>query len=453
MHEVAIIGAGPAGYVAAIRSAQLGKDTVLIEEENLGGICLNKGCIPTKTLLASTELLSKIKNASSFGINTGSVSFDFTKMMQRKNDVVLKLREGIAYLLQARKISLLRGHARLINSTRISLDNKEIDAKNIIIAAGSRPLELPNINFDSRDILSSNDLLEINAPPESLVIVGGGVIGCEFATIFAELGTKVTVLEMTAQLIPGEDREVAKALEVSLKKKGIDIFTASSVQSAVKQEKGLCVTTSDGKKLYASKVLLSVGRKANLENMGLEEAGVATDGKFVKVNNRLETSTPNIYAAGDITGGYLLAHAASYEGVVAAENISGIKKQADYFCVPSCVYTEPGVASVGINEDKAKQQNLDYSSAKFPFKALGRAHATGDTEGFVKLIVNKKTQELLGCQIIGPHASDLIAEAALAIGASLKVKDLAETIHAHPTFSESIMETAHKIYGSPIHML
>jgi len=453
MYDVGIIGAGPAGYVAALRCAQLGGSVILFEKENVGGVCLNKGCIPTKTLLGSIELVSSIRKAANYGIDVGSVSLNFAKMTERKKEVILKLRQGVAYLLSARKVTLLQKEAKLLSPTQIEAAGERIECKNIIIASGSRPALVPGIEFDGAGIISSDELIEISSVPESLIIVGGGVIGCEFANIFCELGAKVTIVEMMPQLLPAEDREIAKNLEAALRKKGVDIFTKTKITGVQKEDGQYRALIGEGLSVSASKILVATGRRPNLEGVGLEGAGVLFERKFIKVDSQLRTNLANVYAAGDVVGGYMLAHVASYEAIIASENIFGQSRSADYRFVPNCIYTDPEIASVGINEDKAKGENLAYNVAKFPFRALGKAHAIGKEEGFVKLIVDKEGQKILGCQIIGPHASDLIAEVTLACRCAITPKELMETIHAHPTLSEAVAEAAHKASGSPVHMI
>ncbi|NQT45976.1 MAG: dihydrolipoyl dehydrogenase [Candidatus Omnitrophica bacterium] len=421
-YDIAILGGGPGGYVAALYGAQCEQKVCLIEGSELGGTCLNRGCIPTKSILSSTE------------INTNK---DLKGLIEDKDKIVATLRGGIASLLKARKVDLVQGFGKIKSPGVITVDSKTINAKSIIIATGSSPVELPNLLFDHKKILSSDDLLVLTKRPESLLIVGGGVIGCEFATIFNRLGTKVTIVEMMDHILPGLDKELAQRLTSNLKRRGIVVKTGTKVNSL--------------EDFPAESVLVCVGRRPNSKGIGLDALSIKTERGKILVDDRLRTSAKGVYAIGDVIGGYLLAHVASHEGLVAVDNIIGKDKRIDYKAVPNCIYTDPEIATVGIGEDEAKKSGVSIKSAKFPYMGIGKAHAIGKTEGFFKIIASADTDKVLGVEIMGAHATDLIAEAALAVKLGATVEDLKETIHAHPTLAEGLMEAAHKLHGKPIH--
>lgn len=454
IHDVCVIGAGPAGYVAAIRAAQLGAKVVLVEKDQLGGICLNWGCIPTKVLVSCLELFSKINEAEKFGIDIkGQAQLNFSNMMARKDQIVQKLRSGIEILLKARKIEVLKQKAVFVDEKTVIAGDEKITAKNFILATGSSPAELPFLKFDGENILTSSDILSMKEPPKSILIIGGGVIGCEYASILSQIGTEVAIIEMLPNLLPGEDKELGKRLEVIFTQKGIKVLANTMVQKAARTGDEFIVETNTGKMISAQKILVSIGRKFNTQDLGLEKCGVRTDKGEIAVDQFLKTNVDNIYSAGDVKGGYLLAHVASYEGIVASENILGHKRKVDYKTVPSCIYTSPEIASVGLTQDEALAQGYKVKVGKFPFQALGKAQILGQPEGFVKLIADEKTDKILGAQILGPHATDLIAEISVAIKAGLSANDLSETIHAHPTLPEAIMEAAAKANQKAIHIL
>lgn len=456
--RLGIIGAGPGGYVAAIKAAQLGAEVLIVEDTEVGGTCLNSGCIPTKTLLASTELYSKVKEMDRFGLQLeGSVQPRLDLMMARKRNVVETQVKGIKRLFKSWGIKLIQGKGRLKapDLIEVSTDEgtEEIKVDSVIVATGSRPAEIPLFPFDGRTILNSTDALELTEIPRSLLIVGAGVIGCEFACIFRELGTEVTLIELLPRAVSTEDEEISDLLEREFKKKKIKLFTGVKAERVELKEDGVHTHLSDGRELVTERVLVSIGRSFNSEGIGLEEVGVAKGERGeIKVNRRMETSVKGVYAVGDVTGGILLAHVASKEGIVAARNIMGEDVEMEYNVVPAAIFTSPEIASVGLREHQAKEMGLSYITGHFPFRALGKAHAMGEISGLVKVIADSRTDRVLGVHIIGPHASDLIHEAALAIRASLKVKDIVETIHAHPTLSEGIMEAAEDVHGSAVHL-
>ena len=422
--DIAIIGAGPGGYIAAIYAAMHGKKTVLIEKDSVGGVCLNRGCIPTKTLIA---LVHKKEN------------LDFPGMLDKKNEIVKKLRSGIEMLLKAKKVEVKKGKAKLIDKGVIDVNGERVEADSIIIATGSRPVELPDFKFDGKKILSSNHLLALPKTPKKLLIVGGGYIGCEYAYIFSSLGAEVTIVEMFDSLLPNMDKDLSKAIELNFKKRKIKIL--------------LKTKASESLKASYDEILVCVGRRSNIEDMGLQELGIKTDKGRIAVDEYLRTSADNVYAIGDVIGQNMLAHVASHEGITAVRNIMGKNVKMDYTAVPCCVYTEPQIATVGLSKDEVEAKGLKVKQSKFPFSALGKAHAIGYTEGFVKMLVNDKDNTVLGVQIVGAAATELIAEATLAVRLKLKAEDVLETIHAHPTLSEGLMEAAFGITGKPIHTL
>ncbi len=453
-YDVSILGAGPGGYVGALYAAQLGLKTCLIEEDKIGGVCLNSGCIPTKALVASAKALSCIRNSENLGITARNVTFDFQIIAKRKKEIVEKLKNGIESLLKARGVVIKRAKGTLIDKDTIKTDKETIRSKYIIIATGSNALDIPCAKFDGKSVLSSKEMLQLDSAPNELVIIGGGAIGCEFASIFSELGTHVTIIEMLEHLIPGGDTEISKRLQVALKKKNIGVMTGVKAEDIrVKELGGVIVKASNGRDIPCDKVLISVGRKPNVNDIGLETLGIKFDKKGIKVNRMLKTNINNIYAIGDCIGGYMYAHVASYEAIVVCNNIAGKKEAVDYSAVPYCIFTNPEVSSCGMNEDLAKSKGLDVSLSKFYFRALGKAHTLDKTDGVIKLVTDKKTGKILGADIMGEAASELIAEATLAIKKGLTPEDLVGTIHAHPTMSEAILEVAHVAEGKPIHTL
>ena len=456
--RVAILGAGPGGYVAALKLAQLGAEVTVIESSEVGGTCLNWGCIPTKTLLASSETYAKTKELESFGIDTaGTISPNMQKIIERKNKVVSTQVKGIRGLFKSWGVTLREGKGAFISSKEIKVSLKDsteetITADVFIIATGSRPAQIPTFPFDGKNIISSTEALELREIPKSLLIVGAGVIGCEFACIYSDLGSEITIVELLPRAVSTEDEAVSKLLEKELKKKKIKLITEIKVEKVEVRDDGVHTFLSNGKELIAEKVLVSIGRAFNTNGIGLENAGVSTGPrKEIPVNEKLQTNVPHIYAIGDVTGGILLAHVASKQGLITAENIMGADKKFDSSVVPAAIFTSPEIGSVGLREHQAKEKGLDYITGEFQFRALGKAHAMGEISGFIKIIAEKKSDKILGAHIIGPHASDLIHEFAVAMHGGLKVKDIAETIHAHPTLSEGLMEAAEDVHNMAIH--
>jgi len=436
-YDLAIIGSGPCGYVAAIRAAQLGLKTCIFEEDRIGGVCLNWGCIPTKVFSASAITLYNIERASEFGVNVRGFDLDFSKVYERKESIVKKLSMSVEMLLKARKLEIIKEKAEIKTPTIIKTASLEIEAMNILIATGSIPFELPNIPFDHTSILSSTDILELKTIPKSLIIVGGGVIGCEFASIFRSFGSEITIIEAMEQLLPNEDEEIARKVEQIFKKRGIKVLTNTKID---KIDKG-------------DKALICVGRSPNSKGLGIEGLAIETNKGWIKVDGSYRTSVNNIYAAGDIKGGMLLAHLASKEGISCVEGICESKHSVDYNVVPSCIFTHPEIASVGLNEKTAKAKGLDVKARKFLFSGIGKSHVIGETDGFIKLVADAKTDRILGSQIIGPHATELIAEISVCVQFGITSEKLASVIHAHPTLSEIICEVSEAVHNKAIHSL
>ncbi|OPY58253.1 MAG: Dihydrolipoyl dehydrogenase [Pelotomaculum sp. PtaU1.Bin035] len=456
-YNIVIIGAGPGGYVAAVRAARLGAKVAIIEKDEVGGTCLNRGCIPTKTLAYGAGLLNNIRRAAEFGITTGEVAVDFSRMVERKNKVVSQLVVGVNYLIKKNKIDLIKGTARLQAPGKVSVaaeDGKEIviTTDNIIIATGTEPALSTALGYDGELVLTSNEALSIAGVPEKLLVIGGGVIGCEFACIFNALGSKVTVLEVMPTILPVVDKEVAKTMQGLLKRQGITVKTKAKILEVKKSAGTVTAILESGEEIAAGRALISIGRSMNSRGLGLEEAGVAVGRRGeVIVNDKLETSVPGIYAIGDVTGKVQLAHVASAQGLVAVDNILGRSREMDYRAIPNCIFTHPEVAGIGLTTQEAQEKAITVKSGKFSFAASGKAQAMGETSGFVKVLADPESDRVLGVHIVGPRATDLIAEAALAIRMDVTVKQLTETIHAHPTLSEAVLEAAEAVHGMSIH--
>ncbi len=456
--KVNILGAGPGGYVAAIRAAQLGAEVTVIEKSEVGGTCLNWGCIPTKTLIASAEVLHKLKNAQNFGLKLdGIISPDIQKIVERKNKVVNTQVKGIRGLFKSWGVKLLEGSGVIVSPKKIKVTLKdgsteEVDTDKIIIATGSRPAQIPVFPFDGDKIISSDDAINPDIIPQSLLIVGAGVIGCEFALIYKEFGADVTMVEVMPYAVSTEDEEISVILEKELKKNKIKLLKNTSVEKVDVKRNGVSVQLSNGKSVEAEKILVSIGRTVNSKNIGLEEIGVKKNqsGEII-VDNRMQTNIEGIYAIGDVVGGIMLAHLASKEGIVAAENAIGGNKEINYNVIPTAIFTSPEVASVGLREKEAVEKDLKYKVGRFQFRALGKAHAVGEIAGLFKIIADEETDKIIGAHIIGTHASDLIHEVALAMEKGLTAKDIAHTIHAHPTLAEGIMGAAEDVHDSAIH--
>ncbi len=457
--RIVILGAGPGGYVAALRAARLGAAVTLVEKGLVGGTCLNRGCIPTKALLASAEALARARSGEEYGFAVaGPVHPDIERMMQRKDRIVEQLRAGVETLLKRAGVSLVRGTARLSGPGAVAVDTGtstlSMEADKIVIATGSEPARLPGFDFGHRCILTSTGALELHEIPDSLLIVGAGVIGAEFASFFAELGTAVTMVEMMPQMLPQEGRRLAKQFQGLYRKRGIQVLLNTKVDAVTEYAEGHATARlSDGQELTVSKILISVGRQPNTSGIGLEAAGVETDGRgYVVVDEYLETTAPGIYAIGDVNGGLLLAHVASYEAGVAVENCLGGRRARDLRVVPSCTYSFPEVASVGLSEDQAREKGYEPVTGTYRFAALGKALAMGEEVGYVQLVADKDSDLLLGASMMGPHVTDVIHEVAVAVQNGLSVRQLGNTIHAHPTIAEAVMEAAHDVHAESVHV-
>lgn len=454
--NVVVIGSGPGGYVAAIKAAQAGKSVALIEKNYLGGTCLNVGCIPTKTLLANAEVMHTIKRAEEFGIHTGHVTFDFHKMKTRKDSVLEKMRKSLTGLIQANKIEIFHGKGEFLSPIEIKVvgeSNAILEAENVIIATGSEPLDIPAFPCDHKRILNSTSVLELTELPKSMAIIGGGYIGCEFASLYAELGVKVTILEALPSILSLQGKAVGQALTTSFQKKGIDIQTSVFVEGIDHSEHGVKIRLKDKEPFHADLALVAVGRKINSAHMGLDKAGVKVgDRGAILVDDQMKTNVPGIYAIGDVTGKFLLAHVASHQGIVAASVICGEKTRMHYNAVPAVIFTNPEIAMVGLTLEQAKEAGYQAALGKFPMMALGKAVATMETDGFSEIVIDKRTGEILGAQVVGHDAANLIAEMALAINNELTVDCVADTIHAHPTVAEAWMEAALMAMETPLHL-
>lgn len=426
-YDLIVIGAGWAGFNAALEARANGLKVALIEKENIGGTCLNQGCIPTKALIQSSKIYSIVKDSSIFGIESRVSEADFSLIQKRKNQIILGLQKGMNFMLK--NIDFISGKAEFVDSNSIKINDKDISAKSFIIASGSRPQELPGLNFDNKKIFSSTQLLNIEKAPASLLIVGGGVIGCEFANLFNKLGSKVAIVEKMPRLLPGEDSECSKKIEVLFKKKGVSVNINADALSFDKDS--------------FEAILVCVGRKPYFSELQIEKAGVKLEKGAILVDEFLRTNIANIFAAGDCTGKTMLAHFAAYQGRIAANNASLKQdlKKADNHVIPNCIFTEPEIASVGINEEYAKEKNLNYQVKKFDFLGCGMARIINETEGFIKIIFDKDSGVILGASIVGPKATELVAVLSLAVSVKLKVSQVRETIFAHPTLSEAIAET------------
>jgi len=459
--DVAIIGGGPGGYVCGIRAAQLGLKTVVIEADRLGGECVNYGCIPSKSLITVSKLVDKVKEAEKYGLRASGISVDFAQLQKWKSEVVSRLVGGVELLLRGYHATVIIGEAQVVSRNRVVVDTshgkEEVACKNLVIATGTRSSSLPGLEFDGDLVIGSREGLELKGAPNRLLIVGGGAIGLEFASMFQKLGSSITVVEIMDQLMPGSDPEVVRVVHRKLEGRGAKVYLKSKVLRINKRgsEAEVEVETPDGKvAIVADKILVSVGRKPRTERLDLEAIGVQTDPRgYIVTNEKMQTSAAGVYAIGDVRGPPLLAHKASKEGVVAAECIAGLPSAADWKVVPETVFCDPEVASVGLTEAKAAEAGYKVRRSRFQFAALGRALAGGEPEGFVKVVSNEQDGQVLGVQIVGPEASDLISEVTLAIEMGATVEDIALTIHPHPTFPEAIMEASESAAGKPIHQL
>jgi len=458
-YDVVIIGSGPGGYVAGIRAGQLGMKVAVVEKDPfVGGTCTHRGCIPTKALLENAEIYEKIHRAKEFGINVGGVQLDFKAGQDRKQGVVDKNAKGIEFLFKKNKVDRLTGFGKIAGKGVVEITGNQphkLNAKNIILAMGSVPKDLPHIKADGKRIINSDHILLLQEVPKSMLVIGAGAVGCEFASIFSRFGTKTTIVEVLPQLLPIEDEEVAKEFTRLFKKKGIEVYTDAKVESAEVHDKGVkvVVSTKGKQQTFDVDVVLSAtGRRAVTENCGLEKTKVKLDRGYVQVDPFMRTAEPNVYAIGDIVPTPALAHCASAEGILAIEHMAGQEvRPINYDHVPNCTYTDPEVASVGLTEKKAKERGHDVKIGKFPLTANAKARILGESGGLVKFVSDKKYDELLGVHIVGPRATELIAEACAALELEATSESIARTIHAHPTLSEALMEAAEDVGGHSIH--
>ncbi|MGX9985788.1 dihydrolipoyl dehydrogenase [Soonwooa purpurea] len=460
-YDIIVIGSGPGGYVTAIRAAQLGFKVAIVEKENLGGICLNWGCIPTKALLKSAQVFKYINHAEDFGLNKVEASFEFPNVIKRSRGVAENMSKGIQFLMRKNKIDVIMGAAKVKKDRKIDVTDKdgkvtEYSADHIILATGARSRELPNLPQDGKKVIGYRQALSLPEQPKSMIVVGSGAIGVEFAYFYATMGTKVTVVEFMPNIVPVEDEEVSKHLEKSLKKAGIEVMTNASVESLDTSGAGVKanVKTANGNITLEADILLSaVGIAANIENIGLEEVGIQTDKGRVLVNEWYQTSVPGYYAIGDIIPTQALAHVASAEGITCVEKIKGLHvEKINYGNIPGCTYCLPEIASVGLTEKQAKEKGYELKVGKFPFSASGKATANGDTDGFVKVIFDAKYGEWLGCHMVGVGVTEMIAEAVVARNLETTGHEVLKSIHPHPTLSEAVMEAVAAAYGEVIHI-
>lgn len=462
-YDVSIIGSGPGGYVAAIRAAQLGMSVLLVEREpRLGGVCTLRGCIPTKALLHTADLLEAARHGSEVGVAAREVKLDLSGAMKHKEKVVRQSSNGVAYLMKKNRVDVVTGFGRIAGPGKVSVaaaDGSEtaFSSKNILLATGSTPRSLPGIEIDHKTILSSDSILEVAEVPKSLLVLGSGAVGVEFASMFARFGTKTTVVEILPRIVPLEDEEISRELAASFKRSGIAVYVDTRAERVTATEGGVEVlarsSTGKTETFRAEKILLAVGRKPLSEGIGLEALGVATDKGYIKVDSFLRTNVPGIYAIGDVVPTPWLAHVASAEGVVAVEHMAGGEtRPLNYDQVPGCTYCSPEVASIGLTEATARERGYDVVVGKFPFSAIGKARILNEAAGFVKIVAEKKYDEVLGVHIVGPKATELIAEAGAALRLEATSEELVRTIHAHPTLAEAIHEAAEAVAGHAIHI-
>lgn len=455
--DIAVLGTGPGGYVAAIRAAQLGAKVCAVERAFLGGTCLNCGCIPTKCLVESALVLEKARVAGEFGVILENPRCDFGKMQERSTAIVGKLRGGIAQIFNHYKIETIEGNGKLTGKNAIAVEKDgttaEVSASKIIIASGSEPRELGLCPFDGENILSSTHILALEKVPESLLVIGGGVIGCEFASIFHSLGSKITIVEMMEQLLPTEDVRMARTLQSSFKKRGMNIHLKHTAKEVQVKGGRVFAVLDDGTEIEAEKALVSVGRSLNSENIGVDSCGVKIERGAIPTNEFLETNVPGIYAAGDVTGVSLLAHTAHHQGIYAVENALGVGHEINYNVIPGCIYTLPEAGSVGLTEKAAKEKGLSPVVGRFPFAACSKAMIAGETEGFAQIVAESETGAILGAQVIGIDATNLLSEIAVLLVQEATIGDIAHTIHPHPTLSEVWLEAALDAMGRAIHII
>lgn len=460
--QVVVIGGGPGGYVAAIRAAQLGRTVALVERDRLGGVCLNWGCIPTKALLRNAEVVALARRGAEFGIQMHGMTVDYRQAQIRSRQVADKLAHGVSYLLKKHRVTVFSGAARLRSTTRVEVQlndggaNHTLEADHIILATGSRERLLPGVAVDGQRVWTSHEALLVEEPPESLIIIGASAVGAEFASLFATYGTQVTLVEMLPSIVPVEDQEISTLLARSFSQRGIGIVTDTSVEKVEVGSEGVRVAATSPRgttELSAAALLVAVGRAPNTEELGLEEVGVALERRFVKVTGVQQTNVPQIYAIGDVAGAPLLAHKAMAEGVIAAEHLAGLEpKPLEHANIPNCTYCQPQIASIGLTEQQARESGRQVKVGRFPFRASGKALAMAEAEGLVKLVADARYGEILGVHIVGPEATEMIAEVAVLRALEATLDELLMTVHAHPTLAEALLEAALDAEGRAIHL-
>lgn len=456
--RIIIIGGGPGGYVAAIKAAMSGADVTIIEKSKIGGTCLNVGCIPTKALLASSEVLSQIENASKFGLEVeGNVKINFNEIMSRKDKIVTQLVSGIEFLFNKKGVNYIKGFGSLMNKNTIKVEKEDgtteiLQGDRIILATGSVPVVPKLFPYDGMKVVTSDELLNIKKLPKSIIIVGGGPIGCEIGQFFRKLGTEITIVEMKSHIVPLEDEDVAKQLARSFKMDKIKVIANDAITNVTIEGNDVVAELGSGKLIKSELMLVAVGRKPYFQGLGLENIGIKTEKGKICVNDNMETNVSGIFAIGDLVDSPALAHVAEKEGIIAVENALGKNKIISYKAVPSCVFTEPEIASVGINEEMAKEKKIEYKIGKFDFRSLGKAQAIGKIQGFVKIIADSDNK-IIGASIVGPHATDMLGELTLAVQYELNIDSLSDIIYPHPTLSEAVMEALHSINNESIHSI
>ena len=455
-YDSIVLGSGPGGYVTAIRASQLGFKTAVIEKENLGGVCLNWGCIPTKALLKSAQVFDYLKHAEDYGLSVKGFDKDFDAVVKRSRGVADGMSKGVQFLMKKNKIDVIEGFGKLKAGKKVDVDGKEYSADHIVIATGARSRELPSLPQDGKKVIGYREAMSLKEQPKKMIVVGSGAIGVEFAYFYNSMGTEVTIVEYLPNVVPVEDEDVSKQLEKSFKKSGINIMTSSEVTKVDTSGKGVKATvkTAKGEETLEADIILSaVGIKSNIENIGLEDVGIAVDRDKILVNDYYQTNIPGYYAIGDVTPGQALAHVASAEGILCVEKIAGQHVEAlDYGNIPGCTYCYPEIASVGLTEKQAKEKGYDIKVGKFPFSASGKASASGAKDGFVKVIFDAKYGEWLGCHMIGAGVTDMIAEAVLGRKLETTGHEVLKAVHPHPTMSEAVMEAVAHAYGEVIHL-
>jgi dihydrolipoamide dehydrogenase len=455
-YDVIVLGSGPGGYVTAIRASQLGLKTAIIEKENLGGVCLNWGCIPTKALLKSAEVFNYLKHAEDYGLTVKGADKDFDKVVARSRGVADGMSKGVQFLMKKNKIDVINGFGKIKPGKKVDVDGTVYSADHIIIATGARSRELPSLPQDGKKVIGYREAMSLKKQPKSMIVVGSGAIGVEFAHFYNAMGTEVTIVEFLPNLVPLEDEDVSKQFERSFKKAGIKVMTESSVEKVDTSGNMVKATvkTKNGEEIIEAEIVLSaVGIASNIENIGLEDVGIVTDKNKIMVNDWYQTNIPGYYAIGDIVPGPALAHVASAEGITCVEKIAGLHVEAiDYGNIPGCTYATPEIASVGMTEKQAKEAGYELKIGKFPFSASGKASASGAKDGFVKVIFDAKYGEWLGCHMIGAGVTDMIAEAVLGRKLETTGHEVLKTIHPHPTMSEAVMEAVADAYGEVIHL-